>query len=763
MKIKRIIFLYLLLGGLNGVLYTADRIDTSTFSPGAQSIGLGSSLVGGVNNPSAIYWNSAALAMVTARQLFLTVNAPYAINYCALSQFIPNYGTFGVAFAAIPDGNITVQHTSVAWAKSFAHALGLGCNFDFQQNDQALGITGGIGLYYRFSAQPSNLQKIPWFRDLLRAGTLSFGATAVNLPLKSQVQKASFRLGGRYEMHDTGVLIQSGIHFQPSKNSFHLGLGGRFRDLVTIYVGTQNFDTKYLAYGLQFNGHSYSVDGVYASSSRSVQLSLNIHLGKTGGEIAREYTQQGGKVLRGGDYRQALTWYDRALEYHLDQDSIRNLIRFLEKRKRKEDQVIDSLQILAHRELQQGKYINAAMLYTKVLRIDARSKEARQNLKAIKPEIDIFIDRVYNTAINYFDQRDFKNAQQWFKAILVISEKHQGAQQYLEQIADSLRLQSEIHFYRGWGFEEQNDLSRAQQEYETALNLDPYFEQNKQRYENLIARIQKQKAESEREITNNLAKAQENYSRGKKVAAYQLYKKVLEMDAQNGEAQLGVQQTEADVTAYIVRNFDKGMQAYNKRDLAQAENIFKEVKSIGNLNLTLKSYVQRATTYLNQINALKTAACDEMYQAGLGLLQQQKWEAALAQFEQMMRLKCNPEVAFEKYQETLSLMGVDSLFEQGKRFFQQGRYFEARQILQQVLARRPDYRKAFSYIEKSQTQLNKTCDTHFNLGMNYYAEENYEAAIEEWNQVLRINPEHQAAIEYIKRANERIQAIKRLR
>ncbi len=57
-------------------------------------------------------------------------------------------------------------------------------------------------------------------------------------------------------------------------------------------------------------------------------------------------------------------------------------------------------------------------------------------------------------------------------------------------------------------------------------------------------------------------------------------------------------------------------------------------------------------------------------------------------------------------------------------------------------------------------EIEKIADNHFNQGIKFYTEDNYADAIKELNLVLKYEPQHEGAVEYIQKSQERLQALK---
>jgi tetratricopeptide (TPR) repeat protein len=731
--------------------------------PGARALGLGRSQVGGALDASAIYWNPAALAFLRSQQIYVGIARPYSINYFAFSRFSPSLGTFGAAFSA-PDINPKgLKTTSVSWAFDFTHSASLGTTVNFHDVNHLIYSTIDFGGYVGIFKNQAWVQRNAWLKEIVQNGNLTFGAVFQNIPLAKRQIRHSVRVGMFYDSYVTGPIWQTAVHIQQPQASFHLGAGFRFFRKFSIIAGVQDFDDQKSAAGLAFNDHNYALQGVFDNATESFTLSLQITLGLDSQQKAQQQTDRGRSSLKQGNYRLALDHFYQSLRYSVENDTVRTLINYLERRRARDDQVIDSLKTVAQGHLARREHILAAFNYVKISQIDPHDQENQANLNALKFQVDRFVDEMYAEALKKLEQGDLKSAKTRLKAVLFIRKEHSSAGQYLKQVTDSLKIIARNYYYRAWGFERQNDLERARREYELALECDEEFKPARERHENLLQLMKQLEQERAQQVNSYMSLARRYNRQNNQLLAHKYYCKALSLKPEDPEAKLAVQRLFPVIENYLKQKLEEGQRFFNQHKLKKAETALKEVISIAELQPELHSYSQQANQYLSRANSVHADECAQLYQVGLSYLQQQKWEAALENFEKMMNLKCNQEAALQKYQETLSIIGADSLFEKGKRYIRQNKYLEARNLFQKVLQTRPNDHEAIENIERCQSELDRIVEEKFNLGMDFYTEENYQAAITQWEEVLQYNPNHRDTNDYLKRARERLHALEKLR
>ncbi|MFN7975261.1 MAG: tetratricopeptide repeat protein [Acidobacteriota bacterium] len=105
----------------------------------------------------------------------------------------------------------------------------------------------------------------------------------------------------------------------------------------------------------------------------------------------------------------------------------------------------------------------------------------------------------------------------------------------------------------------------------------------------------------------------------------------------------------------------------------------------------------------------------------------------------------------------------------GVEFFNSKRYEQAILEWSKVLREDPTNRKALDFIQKARTRLSKTAtpeenekltqnaDQCFQTGRQYFEEEEYQMAINQWIRALTYHPDHLDALNYIKKAQAKIE------
>jgi tetratricopeptide (TPR) repeat protein len=125
-----------------------------------------------------------------------------------------------------------------------------------------------------------------------------------------------------------------------------------------------------------------------------------------------------------------------------------------------------------------------------------------------------------------------------------------------------------------------------------------------------------------------------------------------------------------------------------------------------------------------------------------------------------------------KYQETISaaetVLGHDptnreaiglaqnAYYHLGMFFFRERRYEEALWALQNVPM---DYKNTGEITGRIQKYLENRAELHYKKGMAYYAEERFEEALKEWQETLRLNPNHSKARQDIQKLDRMLKQL----
>jgi tetratricopeptide (TPR) repeat protein len=108
-------------------------------------------------------------------------------------------------------------------------------------------------------------------------------------------------------------------------------------------------------------------------------------------------------------------------------------------------------------------------------------------------------------------------------------------------------------------------------------------------------------------------------------------------------------------------------------------------------------------------------------------------------------------------------INMDKLYNTAVDDFKNGDSFKARALFLSINNSEPGYRATEQYLEKINSILNSQLNSIYNKGVSLYEKGEYKSAIEEFNKVLSINPDHSMAVEYRQRAQSKLDIQKSLK
>ncbi len=100
---------------------------------------------------------------------------------------------------------------------------------------------------------------------------------------------------------------------------------------------------------------------------------------------------------------------------------------------------------------------------------------------------------------------------------------------------------------------------------------------------------------------------------------------------------------------------------------------------------------------------------------------------------------------------------ISELYETGLRMYEEGNLVRAREELEEVLRRDPQYREAEEYYSEIGEILQDTADSKYRRGLEEYSAGQVENAISLWKEALRLVPGHSRSHRALERARMRLE------
>lgn len=744
------------------IFFTTPRIiiaqpDFSHFLPSAQSIGMGGSAVALSHDPSAGYWNPATISFLTTNRVLINVNSQSYLNYIGLTKFFPPSLGVGINLlrSQVDENHYDMATFSLSYR--FFSFLSLGSNFNLSKTmDDEVYSSFGVGFFfksmpdYRITSAPSNTLW-NWLRSKKMYDKFNFGIALHNYALMDRSEQHELRIGASVKPTNLGPLIHFAYHRTPDDYSLHLGTAAHLSRHSDLFFGISDLDINNFIVGSAIEVGAFEFDVSYDLKHSKIHFSLLLRLSEGKNASFRKYRDSGNQQIKNNDFKNAFKSYLKAFVFEPQNEEISYLISVLQKESDQTKHYTDSLFAVGQGFEKRGWYITAFTTYQRILESDPTNRKALRSLKGLNSKLEPYLNQLFRRGVAYFEEPNLDRAGLLFNHILLVNKNHEGAKVYLAKIDSINSNAADEYFYRGLGYFQQKNLSRAKQEFKEALTYNPDHAQAKEYLE---------RTESEIETTNQLIerymREAKSYEQSKQfVKATLSYRKILDIDKTHQYAKDRLTYLNNHISSEIDEKFRSAKLRYDQMDYSGAITLFQDILTIDPNHAASKRYLRRANQKLLDL-------AQQHYERAQNFFNQRKWDIVLQ--ECILTLEMNPDhsAAKELKQMALSNISLDKLIDKGMGFYRRGDYLNARSTFRQVLQKEPSNSTAQSYLMRIENELNMRIEELFNMGLEKYAEGDYADAINEWNKILAIDPAHESAKRYIQNAQERIDALKQI-
>jgi len=287
----------------------------------------------------------------------------------------------------------------------------------------------------------------------------------------------------------------------------------------------------------------------------------------------------------------------------------------------------------------------------------------------------------------------------------------------------------------------------AKQNFLTSLQYDEYFSQARTLADQTSGVL-------ETNALKYLVEARTLEGKGNYVEASKKYGQVVRIDPNNSDARTQITELKERVQTQVKQLMNSGDSLMDRKNYERAQRIYEQALESDPENELLTLRLQDVAVLLKQTTRSSLARAKS-------LLDRNQLDEAQREYERI--LSSNARNAQAKTGlEAIKFRRVADLAERGKTAFNEGKYFEALSIFSEILQRDDKNREAKTMFDKSREASLPEVNNFFKAGLQFYLQEKYKSAIESWDKALLIQPQHQATLEYYKRAQEKLKAIEKL-
>lgn len=304
------------------------------------------------------------------------------------------------------------------------------------------------------------------------------------------------------------------------------------------------------------------------------------------------------------------------------------------------------------------------------------------------------------------------------------------------------------HFEAAMEAYEEKRLSDARDQFILALEYDEYFH-------NAHAMIEQTQAELDSNVSALFDEASKLEERKNYVEAIKRYQTILKMQPNHSEVEKRLEAVRPILESNVRRLLSVGDSLRARRDFERARRSYEQVLELDPLNDSIM-------VKLTELEGMMKENVQTILNRARTLLSRNQLDEAQREFERVLAMEPRNADA-RKGLESVRGKRVQEIFERGKAAFDESNYWVAVNTMVEVLQRDEKHRDARTYLERAREALKTEIDKIFRAGVQLYIKEEYKAALDEWNKVLLIDPQHTATLEYKRRAEEKLRALERLR
>lgn len=288
----------------------------------------------------------------------------------------------------------------------------------------------------------------------------------------------------------------------------------------------------------------------------------------------------------------------------------------------------------------------------------------------------------------------------------------------------------------------------ASRHFRTAYEYDRFF---------VEGRIAAENSDSLLEVMTGpaLAQAQKHLENKRFLEATKSYSRVVRMTSGNPEAHRRLKEIQPQMQSYYADLVAAGDSLRSRREIEKARRSYQ-------LALELDPGNDSLLTRVAELNEAAQSSIRSMLNRANSHLTRNQLDEAQREYERVLAIDSRNARALRGL-EAVRTKRNDEILQRAVSAFNESNYMTSLRMFLQILDKDPRNREAGDYLNQVRRALEPEVDNLFRSGLQLYTKDNFKAAIEEWNKALLINPNHAATLEYRKRAEEKLQALERLK
>jgi len=708
------------------------------FGVGGQANSLGNSFVAVADDPTAIYWNPAGLEQIRQREISLQflnnfisslniihtayVHPMAGNNSIGLSLFyfsISDLVKYGTSKDKLGSFNSKQYLLSFAYSRSFVKKYYFGATAKLlSQNINDIN-ANTVDLDIGALIKPIPMLSIGLNVKNLLPLSYSFEQIKADIPpnvfmgFKLNFLKNKFFLTG-----DVNKIILS--DFNASTINWGAGIGYNIFDYLRLMVGIHNMNFSAGIGAMVKDMQIYTSFMQNSFNNGDFQISLLYKLKDTGSTKKElDYFYRGTVLYNNHDYRNAIKYFEKVLEIRNDptaQYYLDNAKKYMQS----EEWMSDEEKQLIKYNLKRAKKFEdkndiggAIQAYRDVLNVNSENEEALKNIERLKKEVAANVRTLYNEGLAYYKMKKYKEALNKSKEALSLDPEHKPSISLKEKCEAVLK----------------DILAEEQKREQQVIEAKTLFREGLKNF----------KAEKWAEAIANFQKSLDIVGDDTDTIEY----------LQKARNNLKASRSEADRKKDAEHYFKIGMAFYQSKKLKKAITEFEKAVN------TYPDY-KEAAQYLEQAQSEYNAMINTPLEQGKTYLRENKLGDAIASFEKVLKIDSDNSIAKEYLEKAKSMIkdAVVLYNKQGDKLYKEAKYPEALQSYRQTLLISPDNSAAQAGVKKCRSKLKERIDKIFDVAMEQYNQKEYRKAIQNFGEVLKLDPDHQTAKDFLEKSKK---------
>ncbi|MDD5067412.1 MAG: tetratricopeptide repeat protein, partial [bacterium] len=579
----------------------------------------------------------------------------------------------------------------------------------------------------------------------------SLGLVAEFTKSEGTANKLGLNAGLEFDPFDfitmrVGLCFAQPITFQNRRNSYTAGLGLHYRNYTVDYAFEPN-------------------NSLYSHS-----FSLSIRFGASKEESALVHLNQGVIYAKNGRTEEAEQEWKDALLLDPNQVIARqylkgelNVLDAEVRKKEKDDSVGVFRKGLDH--YNQKDYLKARAYFVEALVINSQNTQANVYYEKVRSLIQVIKSELLVRGKDYMAQMDWENAVVSFNQVLKYDSQNKEAQEMLDESMKKFMKKLLVHKQNAVTLYHNRMFPDARKEIELFLKFQPDDQEALEQKFRINQAIEKKQLQGDCEKLYEESLtffSNRNYFKTKELLLkveetcrdFRDTKEWIALCDREIEKEKNTLQKEKRAQEY----FKEGLQKYQNKQYEQALSLFRQA-------LTLSPRMTEAGNYIHEsesriIQGMKkteqTKKASDLYSESLSLIEKENYNEALKKLNLAVLMDDRNQLVKEKIKEVNGWiqLKIERPYEEGVRDFNEGMLSKAIEKWQLVLKMQPDHDLAKMYLAKAMGQKSQSIRIHNQLGQEYMNKNEHGKAIREFREVLALEPENGTAGTGLKKAQE---------